>query len=75
MSHGSALLVFVFLTVSPTMMPVTNSGVRAVRQRRKTALQLYQTLSCSNGIAGCAPWAAWNSAREVKVAWPSWNVR
>lgn len=72
MSHGWApSVVLVFWVVSPTMMPVTNSGVRAVRQRRKTVSQLYHTFSCSKGIAAWAPWPASKDARSVKVAVPS----
>lgn len=52
-NHGWEEEVLVFLTHSPTMMPVTSSGTRSSAfQRRKTVSQLYQTFNCWKLMGG-----------------------
>lgn len=69
--NGSAAL-FGSYVVSMTMMPVTNSGVKAVRQRMTTVSQVCHRLRIWNGMSGWLPWPASKEAREVKVAAPSY---
>nr|POF04815.1 hypothetical protein CFP56_74660 [Quercus suber] len=66
MSQGNLVFVVVeALVASRTMRPVTNSGCRAVRQRRKTVLQLCHRFSCWKGIEGWEACPASKAARET----------